>query len=131
MQFDFIVYEDSNYISREEIESLGGRVYIIPHNAKLQRNAEAYDDILKAGFSIYENETIDISGFDAELKKDKMKYFIKASLTSDILLSKLGVVKNVLYNKLLKNNYTKSVKIRASYLTSLKINILIFPKKWF
>ena len=41
----------------------------------------------------YENETIDISGFDAELKKDKIKYFIKASLTSDILLSKLGMAK--------------------------------------
>lgn len=36
----------------------------------------------------YENETIDISGFNSEIKKAKLLYFAKASLTSDILLSK-------------------------------------------
>ena len=44
----------------------------------------------------YENETIDISGFNHEIKKAKILYFAKASLTSDILLSKLGMAKNVL-----------------------------------
>ena len=44
----------------------------------------------------YENETIDISGFNGEIKKAKLLYFAKASLTSDILLSKLGMAKNVL-----------------------------------
>ena len=39
----------------------------------------------------YENETIDISGFNHEIRKAKMKYFAKASLTSDILLSKMGM----------------------------------------
>ena len=39
----------------------------------------------------YENETIDISGFNGEIKKAKLLYFAKASLTSDILLSKLGI----------------------------------------
>ena len=41
----------------------------------------------------YENETIDISGFNGEIKKAKLLYFAKASLTSDILLSKLGMAK--------------------------------------
>ena len=43
----------------------------------------------------YDKETIDISGFNSEIKKAKMLYFIKASLTSDILLSKLEMAKNV------------------------------------
>ena len=33
-----------------------------------------------------ENETINISGFAKEIRDAKIKYFIKASLTSDILL---------------------------------------------
>mgnify|MGYP000709249250 CR=1 FL=1 len=44
----------------------------------------------------YENETIDISGFNGEIKKAKLLYFAKASLTSDILLSKLGMARNLL-----------------------------------
>jgi len=39
----------------------------------------------------YENETIDIAGFNHEIKKAKILYFAKASLTSDILISKLGM----------------------------------------
>ncbi len=47
----------------------------------------------------YENETIDILGFNGEIKKAKLLYFAKASLTSDILLSKLGMARNVLIKK--------------------------------
>jgi len=61
----------------------------------------------------YENETIDISGIDKEIKKAKMIYFAKASLTSDILLSKLGMAKNVLRKKLIKNDYAANSRIRA------------------
>ena len=61
----------------------------------------------------YENETIDISGFNSEIKKAKMLYFAKASLTSDILVSKLGMVKNVLRKKLSRNEYTVNSRIRA------------------
>ena len=46
----------------------------------------------------YENETIDISGFNGEIKKVKLLYFAKASLTSDILLSKLGMAKISMLN---------------------------------
>ena len=78
----------------------------------------------------YENETIDISGFDAELKKDKIKYFIKASLTSDILLSKLGMAKNVLYNKFLKNSYTESVKMRDAKFDEFKDKYFRLSEKY-
>ena len=60
----------------------------------------------------YENETINISGFRSEIRKAKVKYFIKASLTSDILLYKSGMAKNVLRKKLSKNEYTALSKIR-------------------
>lgn len=53
----------------------------------------------------YENETIDISGFNHEIKKAKMKYFAKASLTSDILLSKIGMAMNVVRRKISKDGY--------------------------
>lgn len=60
----------------------------------------------------YENETIDISGFNGEIKKAKMLYFAKASLTSDILLSKLGMATNVLRRKLSRGTYGKNTVIR-------------------
>ena len=59
------------------------------------------------------NETIDISGFNHEIKKAKIKYFIKASFTSDILLSKMGMARNVVIKKLSKNEYAAQSKIRA------------------
>ena len=61
----------------------------------------------------YENETINISGFNYEIKKSKIKYFIKASLTSDILLSKMGMAKNVIIKKFSKNEYASLSKIRS------------------
>lgn len=60
----------------------------------------------------YKNETIDISGFNGEIKKAKMLYFAKASLTSDILLSKLGMATNVLRRKLSRGTYGKNTVIR-------------------
>ncbi len=60
-----------------------------------------------------ENETIDISGFNNEIKKAKILYFAKASLTSDILFSKLGMAKNVLIKKFSGNEYAASSKTRA------------------
>lgn len=60
----------------------------------------------------YENETIDISGFNGEIKKAKMLYFAKASLTSGILLTKLGRAKAAIIQKLRKSEYTENIKVR-------------------
>lgn len=60
----------------------------------------------------YENETIDISGFNHEIKKAKMRYFMKASLTSGIIFTKLGRVKGTVSRKLMKNSYSKNIGIR-------------------
>lgn len=72
----------------------------------------------------YDNETIDITGFDGEIKKAKLKYFAKASLTSDILLSKIGMAKNVLKKKLSKGEYTNKIQIRDKKFDA-------FSKKYF
>ena len=60
----------------------------------------------------YKNETINIVELNRKIKKDKIKYFIKASLTSDILLSKFGMAKNVLIKKFSHREYAKLSKIR-------------------
>ncbi|MBQ8940334.1 MAG: polysaccharide pyruvyl transferase family protein [Firmicutes bacterium] len=54
-----------------------------------------------------DNETIDISGFNKEIKKAKTAYFMKAAITEGLILTKLGMFKNVLRRKLIKDNYTK------------------------
>lgn len=72
----------------------------------------------------YENVTIDVSAFIHEIKKAKMLYFLKASLTTDILPSKLGMVKNVLIKKFSKSQYALLSKIRAGKFDA-------FSKKWF
>ena len=59
-----------------------------------------------------DNETIEISGFNGEIKKAKLKYFAKASLTSTILLSKIGMAKNVVKKKFSKNEYGTLSKVR-------------------
>lgn len=60
----------------------------------------------------YENETIDISGFNSEIKRAKMLYFAKASLTSSILFTKIGRVKENFVRKTIKNKHTNDIKIR-------------------
>lgn len=71
-----------------------------------------------------ENETINISGFNGEIKKAKIQYFIKASLTSDILLSKIGMAKSVIIKKFSISEYAEKTHLRAE-------NFDAFEKKWF
>lgn len=68
----------------------------------------------------YENETINITGFANEIRNAKIKYFVKASLTSDILLHKAGMAKNILRKKFLKDEYAKSSVIRAKKFDEFK-----------
>lgn len=80
------------------------------HNYGSMLQALATQNVLdKLG---YENETIDISGFSKEIKKAKLLYFVKASLTSDILLSKFGMATNVIRRKNSRGIYGKNTAIR-------------------
>ena len=47
IQFDFIVDEDSTYIPREEIESLGGQVFVVPPYQKLDKYLSALGVLFK------------------------------------------------------------------------------------
>ena len=77
-----------------------------------------------------ENETIDISGFNSEIKKKKLLYFIKASLTSDILLSKFGMAKTVLKKKLSTGSYAESVRVRDKKFEEFKNNHIRFSPRY-
>ena len=59
-----------------------------------------------------ENETIDISGFNKQIQKAKIKYFAKAALTSDILLSKAGMAENVIRMKISRDGYSEKITQR-------------------
>lgn len=59
-----------------------------------------------------DNETINIAGFSGEIKKAKIKYFVKASLTSDIIFLKFGMAKNLLIKKFSKSDYVMKTKVR-------------------
>lgn len=60
----------------------------------------------------YENETIDISGFSREIRTAKIKYFVRASLTSSILLYKFGQAISMLMKKLPNSTYNRLTKLR-------------------
>lgn len=60
----------------------------------------------------YDNETIDISGFEKEIKRAKVYYFVKSSFTSGIILTKFGRIKGMIIRNIKKNEYTKSMEIR-------------------
>lgn len=60
----------------------------------------------------YENETIDISLFSKELTKRKIRYFMKASVTSPILFHKWGLFCSRIQEKLKLNSYAKNIKKR-------------------
>ena len=46
IQFDFICDEDSNAIPTDEIEKLGGRVYIVPRYQNIVANIKAIEKII-------------------------------------------------------------------------------------
>lgn len=60
----------------------------------------------------YENETINISGINSEIKRKKLEYFAKASLTSDIILSKFGMASNRIRKKIVHDDYSMLSKER-------------------
>ena len=60
----------------------------------------------------YECETIDITGFNKEIYKAKAKYFIKASLTSNILIYKFGRAKSMFMKKVQNSEYSRFSKQR-------------------
>ena len=78
----------------------------------------------------YENETIDISGFENEIKKNKFKYFVKAAVTSDFLVSKIGRLKNALLKIFPNSEYSNLVKERARKFEEFKKSYFRLSQKY-
>lgn len=72
----------------------------------------------------YDCETIDITGFNKEIRQAKAKYFIKASLTSNILMYKFGRAKSMLMKKVLNSEYSHFSKQRDQLFD-------VFSRKYF
>lgn len=60
----------------------------------------------------YDNETICIDGLNREIRTAKIRYFARASLTSDILLSKAGMAMARMRRKLSRGTYTQMMQAR-------------------
>ena len=60
----------------------------------------------------YDNETICIDGLNKEIRTAKIRYFARASLTSDILLSKAGMAMARMRRKLSRGTYTQMMQAR-------------------
>ena len=60
----------------------------------------------------YDNETICIDGLNKEIRRAKIRYFARASLTSDILVSKAGMAMARVRRKAAKSTYSQMMKAR-------------------
>ena len=60
----------------------------------------------------YDNETICIDGLNREIRTAKIRYFARASLTSDILLSKAGRAMARMRRKFSRGTYTQMMQAR-------------------
>lgn len=60
----------------------------------------------------YDNETISVDGLNREIRSAKIRYFVKASLSSDILLSKAGMAAARIRRRLSRGTYTKMMRAR-------------------
>lgn len=78
----------------------------------------------------YCNETIDVSNINNEIRIAKIKYFAKASITSGILLTKFGMVKNVIIKKMAKNDYISSLKLRDDKFEQFKRKYFVLSEKY-
>ena len=72
----------------------------------------------------YDNETICIDGLNKEIRRAKIRYFARASLTSDILVSKAGMAMARVRRKAAKSTYSQMMKARLKAFSD-------FEEKWF
>lgn len=59
-----------------------------------------------------QNETINVSGFLKQVRKKQYLYILKSGLKSDMLSDRMGKIKNLLYRKIVKNDYTRGIQKR-------------------
>lgn len=98
IQFDFICDEDSNAIPTEEIEKLGGRVYIVPRYQNILANIKAIEKICKENkYKIAHgyNGTMNIFGLYAAWRAG-VPVRINESISMAHKSDKKTIIKNIL-----------------------------------
>ena len=98
IQFDFICDEDSNAIPTDEIEKLGGRVYIVPRYQNILANIKAIEKICKENkYKIAHgyNGTMNIFGLYAAWRAG-VSVRINESISMAHKSDKKTIIKNIL-----------------------------------
>ena len=98
IQFDFICDEDSNAIPTDEIEKLGGRVYIVPRYQNILANIKAIEKICKENkYKIAHgyNGTMNIFGLYAAWRAG-VPVRINESISMAHKSDKKTIIKNIL-----------------------------------
>lgn len=98
IQFDFICDEDSNAIPTEEIEALGGRVYVVPRYQNIIANIKAIEKICKENkYKIAHgyNGTMNIFGLYAAWRAG-VPVRINESISMAHKSDKKTIIKNIL-----------------------------------
>ena len=128
IQFDFIVDEDSTHIPREEIESLGGRIYIVPPYQKLFQYIKELKKIFKENqYKIVHSHLNSLSVFPLyAAKKAKVPIRIAHShstSTKDKREWKRNILKNILklFSKVNANYFFACTTYAGEWLFGNKI----------
>lgn len=98
IQFDFICDDDSNAIPTEEIEALGGRVYVVPRYQNIIANIKAIEKICRENkYSIAHgyNGTMNIFGLYAAWRAG-VPVRINESISMAHISDKKTIIKNIL-----------------------------------
>lgn len=98
IQFDFICDEDSNAIPTDEIEKLGGRVYIVPRYQNILANIKAIEKICKENkYKIAHgyNGTMNIFGLYAAWRAG-VPVRVNESISTAHKSDKKTIIKNIL-----------------------------------
>lgn len=109
IQFDFICDDDSNAIPYDEIEKLGGRVYVVPPYQKIIHNMRSLYKIFK------ENNYTIVHGYNGTMnifsmyvaKKAKIPIRINESISMAHFSDKKTIIKNILksFSKCFSTHY--------------------------
>lgn len=115
VQFDFFCDEDSNSVPKEEIESLGGRVYMIPPYQKIIANMKAMKKIFR------ENKYPILHGYNSTMnifamlagKQCRIPVRINESISMGHKSDKKNILKNLLkpFSKCFATHYMSNGEV--------------------
>ncbi len=97
--------EENNFVKKVAIVSC----YFIHNYGSMLQAYATQKAVEKLG---YDGETINVSGFIKQYRKDQYSYIIRQGMANGILRDRVGKAKNLLYKKFIRNDYTRSIRKR-------------------